>query len=71
MQRPESGTSPSLHPPSADCVETLEEIQGEIAEAFLHAGGERFTYIPCLNTDQAHIDMMEAIVAQELAGWLA
>ena len=28
---------------SADCIETLEEINGEIREAFEHAGGERFT----------------------------
>ena len=55
---------------SADCVETLEEINGEIREAFLHAGGESFTYIPCLNTDPAHIDMLTAIVDRELAGWL-
>ena len=40
---------------SADCIETLEEINGEIREAFLHAGGEKFTYIPCLNAqDAAH-----------------
>ena len=55
---------------SADCVETLEEIDGEIREAFLHAGGERFTYIPCLNAALAHLDMIEAIVERELAGWV-
>lgn len=55
---------------SADCVETLEEINGEIREAFLHAGGEVFTYIPCLNADEAHVDMLTAIVERELAGWL-
>ena len=55
---------------SADCVETLEEIHGEIREAFLHAGGETFTYIPCLNAGPAHVDMMVAIVERELAGWL-
>ncbi len=32
---------------SADCIETLEEINGEIRESFEHAGGEEFTYIPC------------------------
>ena len=37
---------------SADCVETLEEINGEIRESFLHAGGESFTYIPCLNAER-------------------
>jgi ferrochelatase len=55
---------------SADCVETLEEINGEIREAFLHAGGEAFTYIPCLNAEGPHIDMMTAILERELAGWL-
>ncbi|MCA0270527.1 MAG: ferrochelatase [Proteobacteria bacterium] len=55
---------------SADCIETLEEIQGEIAEAFHHAGGERFTYIPCLNDDDAHIAALSAIIATNLAGWV-
>jgi len=55
---------------SADCVETLEEIQGEIRHAFEAAGGESFTYIPCLNAAPAHVDMMVAILERELAGWL-
>jgi ferrochelatase len=55
---------------SADCVETLEEIQEEIREAFLAAGGEDFTYIPCLNAQPAHIDMMVAILEREMAGWI-
>jgi protoporphyrin/coproporphyrin ferrochelatase len=56
---------------SADCIETLEEINGEIREAFEHAGGERFTYIPCLNDDTAHIEALTEIVARNLAGWSA
>lgn len=55
---------------SADCIETLEEIQGEIQEAFLHAGGESFTYIPCLNDDAAHILALAAVIDENLAGWL-
>ena len=55
---------------SADCVETLEEIEGEIRESFVHAGGEAFTYIPCLNAEPAHIAMMVAIVERELGGWV-
>lgn len=55
---------------SADCIETLEEIQGEIAEAFHHAGGESFTYIPCLNDDEAHIAALTEIIGANLAGWL-
>ncbi|MEM6660793.1 MAG: ferrochelatase [Pseudomonadota bacterium] len=55
---------------SSDCVETLEEINEEIQEAFHEAGGEHFHYIPCLNDDAAHIDMIEAIVKRETSGWL-
>ena len=55
---------------SADCIETLEEIQGEIREAFEHAGGESFTYIPCLNDDDAHIDALMAVISDNLAGWV-
>ncbi|HEU0221094.1 MAG TPA: ferrochelatase, partial [Paracoccaceae bacterium] len=55
---------------AADCVETLEEIRGEIRESFLQAGGEEFTYIPCLNDMPAHIEMMVAILERELLGWV-
>jgi len=55
---------------SADCVETLEEINEEIRESFEEAGGERFTYIPCLNDDAAHIAMMVAILENEMQGWV-
>ena len=55
---------------SADCIETLEEIQGEICEAFEEAGGESFTYIPCLNDDDAHIAALTSVVTENLKGWL-
>lgn len=55
---------------SADCIETLEEIEGEIREAFEHAGGETFTYIPCLNDDDAHIDALVAVIEENLKGWM-
>ena len=54
---------------SADCIETLEEIQGEIREAFEHAGGESFTYIPCLNDDDTHIAALMAVIGDNIAGW--
>lgn len=54
---------------SADCIETLEEIEGEIREAFEHAGGEEFTYIPCLNDQDAHIDALCAVIDENLRGW--
>jgi len=55
---------------SADCIETLEEINGEIREAFEHAGGEVFTYIPCLNDDAAHVAALVQVIEQNLGGWL-
>jgi len=33
----------------SDCLETLEEINIGAREAFLHAGGKDFRFIPCLN----------------------
>ena len=33
----------------SDCLETLEEIAEEGKEIFMHAGGESFEMIPCLN----------------------
>lgn len=54
---------------SADCIETLEEIDGEIRESFLHAGGESFTYIPCLNADEAHVTALVQVIEENLAGW--
>lgn len=55
---------------SADCIETLEEINGEIREAFEHVGGETFTYIPCLNDDDAHIAALMDLIEENFAGWL-
>ncbi|MCB8887544.1 ferrochelatase [Vreelandella malpeensis] len=56
---------------SSDCVETLEEIQEEIRESFLHAGGETFSYIPCLNDRDDHVEALVDILESELAGWLS
>ncbi|MFV1560559.1 ferrochelatase [Phaeobacter sp. JH41b] len=55
---------------SADCIETLEEINEEICESFEHAGGEDFLYIPCLNDDAEHIDALSGVIQRNLKGWL-
>lgn len=55
---------------SSDCIETLEEINEEIKDAFIEAGGETFTYIPCLNARPDHIEMMADVIKNEAAGWL-
>jgi protoporphyrin/coproporphyrin ferrochelatase len=48
----------------SDCLETLEEINVEGRETFMHAGGERFTYIPCMNDHAAWIGALEQICNQ-------
>ena len=55
---------------SADCIETLEEINEEIRESFEHAGGESFTYVPCLNDDEEHIAALAFEIEKNLQGWL-
>jgi len=54
---------------SADCLETLEEIQGENREVFETAGGEVYHYIPALNDDDGHIELMADLVKQHTQGW--
>lgn len=46
----------------SDCLETLEEIAEEGKESFLHAGGEEYQMIPCLNTHPSWVNT--------LAGWM-
>ena len=44
----------------SDCLETLEEIAMAGKEAFLNAGGESFTFVPCLNV---HPQWVQAIAS--------
>ncbi len=53
----------------ADCLETLEEISQEAAEAFLEAGGTDFRYIACLNDSAVWIDALGAVAERHLQGW--
>ncbi len=54
---------------TSDCLETLEEINMEAREAFLHAGGKEFHYIPCLNDDPEWITALCNVTQQHLQGW--
>jgi ferrochelatase len=54
---------------SADCLETLEEIQVENKEYFVEAGGEIFNYIPALNDNPDHIELLSELVQQHTQGW--
>ena len=54
---------------AADNLETLEEIAMEAKEAFLHAGGERFDFIDCLNDRPDWIGALADLGMQHLQGW--
>jgi len=56
---------------AADCLETLEEIAGENAEIFHHAGGNNFAAIPCLNDSEAGMTVISHVVRRELQGWIS
>ena len=55
---------------SADCLETLEELDGENRHIFTKNGGEKFAYLPALNDSPEGLDVIEAIVRRELQGWI-
>ena len=47
---------------SADCLETLEELEEENREVFIEAGGETYHYIPCLNDRDDHIQAISQLL---------
>ncbi|MBF0785222.1 ferrochelatase [Muribacter muris] len=51
---------------SADCLETIEEIAEENRENFEHAGGESYRYIPALNANAEHIDVLVKLIEKHL-----
>jgi ferrochelatase len=54
----------------ADCLETLEEIAMEGKEDFLHAGGEKYEYIPALNDSALLIRALGELAMKNMQGWL-
>ena len=54
---------------AADCLETIEEIDEENREYFMEAGGENFSYIPALNDQTPHIEMMTSLINRHIQGW--
>ncbi|XCD91959.1 ferrochelatase [Candidatus Liberibacter asiaticus] len=55
---------------SSDCLETSYEIAHEAKEIFVNGGGEKFTQVPCLNSSNLSIDLLEKITRRELMGWI-
>lgn len=54
---------------SADCLETIEELDEENRDYFMQAGGKRYHYISALNDRADHMHCMENIVKQHILGW--
>jgi ferrochelatase len=55
---------------AADCLETLEEIDGLNREYFLHGGGERYRYVPALNDRPDHVAALRDVLLANLRGWV-
>ncbi len=55
---------------TADCLETIEEIGVENRDIFLEHGGEKFARLDCLNDSEEGMAVIEAVVANELKGWI-
>ena len=54
---------------SADCLETIEELGIRGRDDFIAAGGTHFARLDCLNDSDAGMEMLDALVRRELAGW--
>ena len=53
----------------SDCLETLEEINNESRELFLNSSGEKFSFIPCMNSDKIFIECLENLVIRKSEGF--
>jgi ferrochelatase len=54
---------------SADCLETLEEIDMLYRGQFLAAGGEQFRYVPALNDRPDHVASLGELILRHVQGW--
>ncbi len=55
---------------SADCLETLEELDVENRHFFTANGGTDFAYMKALNDSPEGMRVLEAVVRRELMGWI-
>jgi len=51
---------------TADCLETLEELNMSYRELFIEQGGEKYHYIPCVNNAPLFINALAEITAKKL-----
>ena len=54
---------------SVDCLETLEEIDIQYRELFEEHGGEKYSYIPCLNDSDDQIELVKNLIINNSKGW--
>lgn len=54
----------------SECLETLEEINKGYRRVFLENGGKKFSYVPCLNSTDLSIGVLNKLVTKELSGWI-
>lgn len=54
---------------STDCLETIEEINMQNREVFIKAGGSNFSYIPALNDQTEHIEILKNLILTHCKGW--
>lgn len=54
---------------SADCLETLEEVDMDNRQVFIEAGGEHYRYIPALNDSDMHIEALCEVLSAHMFGW--
>ena len=55
---------------ATDCLETLEEISIGAKETFLAAGGSDYRFIPCLNDDELHIELLRQLIQEQALSWV-
>ena len=55
---------------SSDCLETVDEIDHEGRKSYEEAGGRNFHYIPALNAQPEHLDLLATLALNHLQGWL-
>lgn len=54
---------------SADCLETLEEVDIQYRELYRAAGGGVLRYIPALNDTRSHLSFVTELICRHLKGW--
>jgi len=50
----------------SDCLETLEEIAERGKETFMHAGGEQYEMIPCMNVQPAWVQTVSGMIKERM-----